>query len=168
VKAAFEAVARVLDDAGVRYLVAGGLAVIAHGYLRLTVDIDLVIALDADNILAAFRALAREGYRPTVSITAEQFADPEQRARWRAEKDMRVLNFFSDRYPETSIDVFVYDPFDFETEYQQALTTEVLPTLPTQFVSIPALIRMKEAAGRSRDLDDIQHLRWIFEDKSRT
>jgi len=29
------------------------------------------------------------------------------------------------------------------------------------------LIRMKEAAGRPRDLDDIQHLRWIAEDSAR-
>lgn len=46
-------------SAGVRYLVAGGLAVNAHGYVRFTADIDLVIALDADNIISAFAALAR-------------------------------------------------------------------------------------------------------------
>ena len=34
-------------------------------------------------------------------------------------------------------------------------------------VSIPTLIRMKEAVGRPRDLDDIQHLRWILEDEGK-
>ena len=34
--AAFEAIAAALRDARVRYLVAGGLAVNAHGYVRLT------------------------------------------------------------------------------------------------------------------------------------
>jgi hypothetical protein len=38
---AFEAVAKVLADAGVRYLVVGGLAVNAHGYIRFTADIVL-------------------------------------------------------------------------------------------------------------------------------
>jgi hypothetical protein len=36
---------RALDSAGVRYLVAGGLAVNAHGYLRFTRDIDIVLHL---------------------------------------------------------------------------------------------------------------------------
>ena len=38
--AGFEAIATALDDAGVRYLVAGGLAVNAHGYLRFTKDVE--------------------------------------------------------------------------------------------------------------------------------
>jgi hypothetical protein len=29
------------------------------------------------------------------------------------------------------------------------------------------LIAMKEAVGRSRDLDDVQHLRWIQEEKEK-
>ena len=77
--AAFEAVAAALQDAGVRYLVAGGIAVNAHGYLRLTYDVDLVIQLQPANIQPAFKALQGLGYRPTVPVTAEQFADPAQR-----------------------------------------------------------------------------------------
>ncbi|PZP65099.1 MAG: hypothetical protein DI596_00295 [Azospira oryzae] len=164
---AFEAVAKVLNEAGVRYLVAGGLAVNVHGYVRFTADIDLVIALDADNIISAFAALARIGYRPTVPVTASQFADATQRQRWIEEKGMQVLNFFSDRYRETSVDVFVYEPFNFEQEYERALAGEIAPGLPARFVSIPTLIRMKKAAGRPRDLDDIQHLRWMLEDEDK-
>ena len=44
---------------------------------------------------------------------------------------------------------------------------QLLPRLSVRFVSIPTLIRMKEAAGRRRDQDDIQHLRWILEDESK-
>lgn len=164
---AFEAVAKALDDAKVRYLVAGGLAVNAHGYVRLTMDIDLVIALDADNIRQAFQALADIGYRPTVPIDAEAFAQPEQRKRWREDKGMQVLNFFSDRHPLTGLDVFVYEPFDFSAEYARSMRDELLPGLEVRFVSIPALVRMKEAANRTKDIDDIRHLRWIQEDEHR-
>jgi hypothetical protein len=164
---AFEAVAQALHDAQVRYLVAGGLAVNAHGYLRFTADMDLVIALDADNVLRTFGALSNVGYRPTVPIRAEQFADANQRQRWIAEKGMQVLNFFSDQHPESSVDIFVYEPFDFQEEFAAAMVGEVLSGLSVRFVSIPTLIRMKEAAGRPRDLDDIQHLRWILEDESK-
>ncbi|HQU17348.1 MAG: hypothetical protein B7Z66_12540 [Chromatiales bacterium 21-64-14] len=161
--AAFDAVANALDAACVRYLVAGGLAVNAHGYVRLTLDIDLVIALDAGNIHQAFHALAGIGYRPTVPIDADAFARSEQRQLWREEKGMQVLNFQSDGFPGTSVDVFVYEPFDFANEYEVAMRGELLPGIHVRFVTIPTLIRMKQTAGRPRDLDDIQHLKWLQE-----
>lgn len=164
--AAFETVATALDSGRVRYLVAGGLAVNAHGYIRLTMDIDIVIALDADNIRQAFRALAGIGYRPSIPIDAEAFAQPEQRTRWRDEKGMQVLNFHNDAFPGTSVDVFVHEPFDFTREYDAALNGELLPGVIVRFVSISTLISMKRAAGRPRDLDDIQHLEWLQENSS--
>lgn len=163
----FEAIVNALHEAGVRYLVAGGLAVNAHGYLRLTLDVDLVIKLDADNVAAAFTALATIGYRPLVPVTAAQFADPAQREHWIAEKGMRVLNFFSDRHRETALDVFVTEPFDFEREVAASLQAELSPGFMVPFVSIATLIAMKEVANRPRDVDDIQHLRWILEDLDR-
>lgn len=163
----FEAIVGALQDAKVRYLIAGGLAVNAHGYLRLTRDVDLVIKLDADNVSAAFAALATIGYRPLVPVTAAQFADRAQRERWISEKGMTDLNFFSDLHRETALDVFVTEPFDFERETVMSLRAELSPELFVPFVSIPTLIAMKEVANRPRDLDDIQHLRWILEDLDR-
>ena len=162
---AFEAIARTLSEHNVRYLVAGGLAVNAHGYSRFTADIDLVIALDAGNIAAAFAALGAAGYQPSLPITAEQFANTRLRKHWIDEKGMRVLNFFSDQHPETSVDIFVYEPFDFEAEFEAAMQGELLPNLPVRFVCIPTLIDMKRQAGRARDLDDIQHLQWILDEE---
>ena len=162
-----EAIVRALADTGVRYLVAGGLAVNAHGYLRFTQDIDLVIALDRANILGAFASLATLGYKPLVPITAEQFADTELRQGWIRDKGMKVLNFVSDRHVETAVDVFVFEPFDFGLEYERALKGDIAPGVEARFVSIPTLIAMKESASRARDLDDIEHLRWILEDEKR-
>jgi hypothetical protein len=165
--ASFEAIVRALNEAGVRYLIAGGLAVNAHGYLRFTQDVDVVLTLEPDNILSAFEALARLGYRSIVPVTADEFADPLTRTHWITEKGMTVLGFFSDVHRETPVDVFVQVPFDFQMEYENALQGEVLPGLHTRFVSIDTLIKMKEAADRPRDRDDIQHLRWIVEDENR-
>lgn len=162
--AAFETVAKALDTARVRYLVAGGLAVNAHGYIRFTADIDMVIALDAENILRAFKALSDIGYTPSIPITAELFVQPEQRRRWMEEKGMQVLNFYSNAHQETSVDVFAHEPFDFAREYAEAMQGELLPGVVVRFVSIPTLIRMKQAAGRARDLDDIEHLQWLQKD----
>lgn len=159
----FEALAVALESANVRYLVAGGLAVNAHGYLRFTKDVDLVVQLVADNIERTFAALAGLGYRPNVPISAAQFADAKMRERWAREKQMQVLQFWSDTHRETPVDVFVTEPFDFEDEYDRALTKVLYETLPVRFVSIPTLIRMKEAAGRPQDAIDIGYLRMRLE-----
>lgn len=162
----FEAIVRTLNQFNVSYLVAGGLAVNAHGYLRMTRDVDLVIALKPDNILQAFEALGTLEYRPLVPITAGQFADPEMRSQWIKEKGMKVLNFFSDQYKDTPIDIFVFEPFNYEKEIPVCMRTELLPGITVQFVSLPTLIHMKEMANRPRDVDDLQHLRWILEEQN--
>jgi hypothetical protein len=162
--ASFEAVVVALKDAGVRYLVAGGLAVNAHGYLRFTKDLDLVAQLVPDNIESAFTALGALGYRPTVPITAAQFADATLRERWIREKGMQVLQFWSDKHRETPIDLFVREPFPFDEEYRRALVKPLRGSISVRFVSIPTLIRMKEAAGRPQDTIDIEHLRMMLED----
>ena len=63
-----------LNFAGVRYLVVGGLAVAAHGYGRLTIDIDLVVQLAKANVLSALDALESLGYSPVAPVTAKDFA----------------------------------------------------------------------------------------------
>lgn len=165
--ASLEAVVFALDSARVRFLIAGGLAVNAHGYIRFTQDVDLVIALEPENIAAAFGALATLNYRPLVPITAAQFGDADLRRRWIRDKGMKVLNFFSDLHRETTIGVFVTEPFDFEHEYANAVEGEIAPELRARFVSLPALIAMKVEAARPRDLDDVEHLRWILEERER-
>ena len=160
--ASFEAIVRALDAAGVRYLVAGGLAVNAYGYLRYTKDVDIVLNLVTDNILKAFKALAGLGYKPNVPVTAEQFTDPAQREQWIREKGMKVLQLWCDEHRETPIDIFVEEPFDFETEYANALTKPLYEEIEVRFVSADALIKMKLDAGRPQDIIDIDQLRMIL------
>lgn len=162
--ATFEAIVRALNDAGVRYLVAGGLAVNAHGYLRFTKDVDFVVQLVPDNIEHTFAALAALGYRPVVPVTAAQFADAALRESWIRDKGMQVLQFWSDAHRETPVDLFVTEPFPFDEEYECALVKALYGTIPVRFVSIPTLIRMKEAAGRPEDKIDIEYLHMRLED----
>lgn len=164
--ASFEALVAALEKAGVRYLVAGGLAVNAYGYLRFTKDVDLVVQLVPDTIEAAFQALATLGYKPMVPITAAQFADAQLRESWVREKGMQVLQFWSDQHRETPVDVFVTEPFVFDDEYRNALVKPLYGQTPVRFVSIPTLIRMKEAAGRPQDRIDIEHLRMRLDDSA--
>ena len=157
--ASVEAITRALNGAGVPFIVVGGLAVNAHGYGRVTQDVDVVLKLEPATVRAAFQALASLGYAPRVPVTADGFADPAQRARWIAEKGMTVLNFHSERHRETPVDVFVTEPFDFDSEYGLALVEEVAPSVPLRIVRLETLVRLKEDAARPQDLADVAELR---------
>lgn len=155
----FEAIIAALNEANVRYLVAGGLAVNAHGYLRYTKDADLVIELQPENVLATMKALENLGYRPAIPVKAEEFADPDIRQSWVRDKGMKVFQLFSDQHPETPIDIFVEAPFDFVQEYRNAMVKNLAGTGDVPFVSLATLIEMKSQAGRAQDHADIENLK---------
>lgn len=161
--ASFDVLVSALQQAGVRYLIAGGLAVNAHGYLRFTKDVDVVVRLVPGNIERAFAVLADLGYRPLVPVTAAQFADAPTREGWIRDKGMQVLQFWSDVHRETPVDMFVQEPFDFEGEFRRSLAKS-LGQIEVRFVTIPTLIRMKQAADRPQDRIDIEYLRKRLED----
>jgi hypothetical protein len=165
--ATIEAIVSALNEADVRYLIVGGLAVAAHGYGRVTFDIDLVLQLQPDNVQRAIQALDLLGYKPFVPVKANDFADPAIRKSWIEEKNMVVFQLHSDQHQETRIDLFVSEPFDFENEYNNALIGEILPGLQTRFVGIETLIRMKEVANRDKDQEDIKQLKLLSENQKR-
>src|SRR5690606_20195443 len=86
---------RALLDHNVRFLVAGGLAVVAHGHVRLTADIDLLVDLTTDNVAAFADAIAECGYVPRAPVNVADLAVEATRSRWIAEKNMAALSFWS-------------------------------------------------------------------------
>jgi hypothetical protein len=154
-----ETIVKALNAAKVQYLIVGGLAVSAHGYERLTVDVDLVIGLQPQNITRALQALQTAGWRMAIPVTVEAFANPQLREAWRKEKNMIVLKLWSDVHRRTPIDVFVYEPFDFKKEFARAKWEPVGGKTRAPIVAYPTLLAMKKAAGRDKDLLDIKALK---------
>ena len=115
-----EAIFGALNGCGARYLVVGGLAVVAHGYVRLTADIDLVLDPDPDSLRRSIAALEALGYRPRAPVEFAEFADPAKRRQWARDKGLTVFSVFSPGHRATEIDLFLEVPFDFERAYTRA------------------------------------------------
>ena len=153
-----EAIVRALNDAGARYLIAGGLAVVAHGYLRFTADVDLILDLDTENVRKTLNALQGLGYCPRVPVPAEQFLDADVRARWIREKGMKVFSLISAQHPKTEVDLFAESPLDFNRAAANAMMVDVAPGVRATIVSLEDLLFLKKQAGRPLDLEDIRQL----------
>ena len=146
-----------LSGAGVRYLVVGGVAVVLHGYLRTTADLDLVIDLEAVNLTKAIDVLENAGFHPRPPVPLRALADLEQRQRWIAEKNLQVLSLWHPAIPGFELDLFVKEPFVFDDAYGRASIARI-DSSDVTVVSIDDLINMKRAAGRPRDQEDVQAL----------
>ena len=146
-----------LEEAEVRYLVVGGVAVVLHGHLRTTLDLDLVVHLEKENVSRALRALAGLGLEPRVPVPLEMFASPQARESWIHEKGMTVFSLWHPEDPRLVVDLFVEEPFDFEEIYQRALVVS-LPRARATVISLADLVQMKRAVARPKDKEDVEAL----------
>jgi hypothetical protein len=157
-KHSVELIVRALDVHRVKYLIAGGLALVAHGYVRFTADVGLLLAMDELNLAGAVAALTALKYRPRAPVLMELFIDPLRRRQWIEEKGMTVFSLFSPDHPATEIDLFLDPPISFSEAYSRAARFEIAPQVSATFCSIDDLIELKLKAGRPRDLDDVAQL----------
>jgi DNA-binding sugar fermentation-stimulating protein len=98
------------------------------------------------------------GYAPRIPVRVEEFADAARRESWRTEKGMLVFQLHSDIHRTTPVDVFVYEPFDFDAEYGQALLESVAPGVEARIIRLETLMEMKRVANRLKDLADLDAL----------
>jgi len=155
--ARYEAIIKALEDAHVRYVIAGGFAVNLHGFLRFTKDLDLILDLDPANASRALQVLGDCGLQPRLPIAMAEFADAEKRRDWIENRNMLVFQIRHPDDPMCSVDVFVHSPIEFEALWPRA-TEARLGTTACRIAAIEDLITMKRQAGRPQDLRDIDEL----------
>jgi len=150
-----------LSSAGARYLVVGGVAVVLHGHMRMTRDLDLVVDLEPENLRRTLEVLQELEYRPRAPVGLLDFLDPARRRSWIDQKGMRVFSLWSSRLRATEIDLFAEAPFDFEAAAARAVHVAVGEE-SVAVVSLEDLLALKLRAGRPVDLADVEALRRLY------
>jgi predicted nucleotidyltransferase len=156
----FEPIFQILNTAGVRYVVVGGLATVLHGYARLTADVDLAVDLAPEEATKMIRALVARGFRPQVPVLPEEFANPETRKVWLREKHMRAFSLVDPINPMRVVDLLLEPEVPFE-ELLARSQEVILNSTKVRIASIDDLIALKRQAGRPQDLADIEQLETI-------
>jgi predicted nucleotidyltransferase len=156
----FEELLASLDEARVRFVVVGGLAVVIQGFARLTADVDLVIDLDRENVLRTVDTLTARGLRPLLPVNPHDFADGAVRRNWIETRNLQVFSMRDERNPLLTVDLFAEAPIPFEELWSRA-DSVTLRGRPIRIASIEDLIRMKRIAGRPQDAIDIERLQEI-------
>lgn len=155
----FERLVRVLTEAGVEFVVVGGVAAVAHGSARLTQDLDVVYARTPDNLERLVSALA-----PLAPYL--RGAPPSLPFRWDTDTVRRGLNF---TLTTACGDIDLLGEITAGGGYDDLLPhTIVLPLfgLPCRCLDLEWLIRVKRAAGRPKDLVALAELEALREEAS--
>lgn len=155
----FETLQRLLE-AEVDFVLVGGLAVALHGYQRVTLDIDIVLAMTPENLRRFIEIAKSAGLRPIIPVPIEALADPELIDSWHREKGMLAFALRGENLSKSVIDVLVKSPVPYDQMKQDAVLVPVGP-LTVPVASIAHLIAMKTGTGRSKDAIDIEELKKI-------
>jgi len=150
-----------LNQASIKYMVAGGIAVNLYGIERATADVDIVLELEKGNLSKFIRVAKKLGLKPKIPVKLEDFIDPEKRKSWIMDKGMMVFSLYDPKNPFFLIDIFTEIPFDFDEVYRQrnriSFENIVIPVVP-----IKKLIAMKEESDRPQDRADVFYLKKIM------
>ena len=152
-----------LSDAGVRYVVAGGVAVVLHGVERVTLDLDLAVDFAPDN-LARFLAVMQElGLKPRAPVAPDFLLDTEAVRAAVREKKAIVFCFIHPGDPLCSVDVFLREDLSYDALSADA-TTVAVEGRNISVVSKQRLLNMKQAIHppRSKDQMDMQELKRLL------
>jgi hypothetical protein len=154
-----EPLLRALHRAGVRHIIIGGFAVNAHGVIRPSRDLDIVPDPDPENLRRLAQLLADIDARHVGlgDFDPEEFPfDPTRPHDLEAGANFRLETRLGDLDVMQWVAGIETDPA-YEPLAADAITGE-LDGIPLLVCSLDHLIAMKRAAGRPRDLDDLQRL----------
>lgn len=144
----FEDLLDALDEARVRYLIVGAHALAAHGIPRATGDIDILVQAERGNAARVYEALVQFG----APIEQHRITPAD----FEVEGDVYQMGL-----PPRRIDLLTRIDgvtFDEAWEGRDVLTYE---GRRLAVLSVRDLVRNKRAAGRPKDLADLELLRSV-------
>jgi hypothetical protein len=134
-----------LNDNNVSYILVGGYSVILHGYSRTTGDMDIWVDRTAENYSKLLQAF-HQFKMPVFDMTEDNFLH---------HPDWDVFTFGT---PPVAIDLMVkIKGLDFEESYADAVLFED-GDLKIRTIQKSDLIKAKKAAGRAKDLNDLENI----------
>jgi hypothetical protein len=137
-----------LEQADVRYVAVSGTAVVLHGFMRPSADLDVVINGAPDEVIRAMNALMCAGFMPSLPLPMSA---------------VTVMRMFDSSQRE--VDVFVRYAVPFEELWTSSEKVQVNDSV-VRVMSLDHLLRVKRVSARPHDLIDIDGLLKLEKNRS--
>ncbi len=151
---------KLLAKAEVDFVLVGGLAVALRGYSRFTVDVDVALAMEADNLAKFIQVAKQAGLGPSIPVPIESLANPDLIEQWYLDKGMLAFSLRTADTRPLVLDVLVKPVVPYADMRKEATLLDI-GELKVAVASVEHLITMKTGTGRSKDQIDIEELRKI-------
>lgn len=153
----YKNVFQTLKQANVHYLIVGGVAMNLLGCPRFTNDIDVLLALEEENLQAMKRAMKNIGYEQRIPLALDELGDEKKVLRLITENNLLAYTFFNPKEPLYSIDIIVGASLKFH-HYTEHQTLVEVWDMKLPVVSIDDLIGLKKDSNREKDALDVATL----------
>ncbi|MDN3510782.1 MAG: nucleotidyltransferase family protein [Candidatus Jettenia sp.] len=144
----------------IRYLIVGGLSVNLYGVPRVTQDIDIIIAMNKENILKVTSLLKESGYVPRQTVNPDDLANPDKVKDWIENKNLKAFSFYHKKDNYKVVEIVLVHPLDFEKSFINR-TVKRAKDIDIYLASVDDIIKMKEFSGRTQDVSDIEMLKKV-------
>ena len=150
----YQTLLRAFHEKELRYLIVGGVAVNLHGYPRFTNDIDILLALDHENVQKMSEIMEKMGYQRRLPIDIQELGDEKKVRTLLTEKGLSAYSFIHAQEPQFNVDVLVAESVDFKHFRAHVMHAEIWG-LDVPVVSIDDLIGMRRKSKREKDVQDV-------------
>lgn len=151
IESSFEKLLVLLVKSKINFATVGGIAVCLNGYVRLTEDVDILIAQHPENILRLIQTLSNYGEGFANELTPEDFSDEEGA--------IRIIEVIEN----CQIDIFVrmqgLHLEDFKNDIKFFKTPD---GTPVPYLGPKSLITLKSTSLREKDRVDVSVLKDIL------
>jgi hypothetical protein len=150
-----------LADAGVEFVVGGGVACVLHGVERVTLDLAVAVQMNAPNLDRLIRAVERLNLQPRVPVSLADIGDPDFVRSMVTEKGALVFRLADFNNPLRQLDIFERLSkgakwFDIGGAKVRVASKELLMQIKNEITPL-----------RPKDVLDVQELSRLIEEESR-
>jgi len=157
-----------LADAGVEFVVGGGVACVLHGVERVTLDLDVAVQMNAPNLDRLIHAVERLNLQPRVPVSLADIADPDFVHSMVTEKGALVFSLADFNNPLRHLVIFLSPVVSFERLSKGAKWLDI-GDAKVRVASKELLIQVKNQIThlRPKHVLDVQELSKLIEEESR-
>jgi hypothetical protein len=158
-----------LAEHEVDFIICGGMAAVFHGVERMTMDLDISLNMNSQNIKKFLLVVKNLGLIPRVPVPPESLLDKKQVEFFVREKNALVFTFLDPDLPYRQIDVFLAKDKSYHLLKKHAVNANV-GSQKVKVISTAKLLEMKLAVQPPRDKDilDIAALKKILKKEKRS
>ncbi|MBN1268250.1 MAG: nucleotidyl transferase AbiEii/AbiGii toxin family protein [Kiritimatiellae bacterium] len=155
-----------LLEAGLEFVLCGGMAAVLHGVERTTLDLDISVSLDPGNVPRLAAVMESLGLRPRVPVNPHILGEAEEVARLVREKHAVVFTFVHPDDPFLHVDIFIKPELTYERLIGHAVDMPFRGRT-LKVLSAESLLELKRAIQPPREKDkmDIAVLEKLIREK---